>query len=68
MQHEEDFSECIKCRQSFGVTRRKNRCRHCCKIFCADCLNKTVNTGPNNRICKVCENCYMIFDKANKKS
>ncbi|KAI0216904.1 Rab GTPase-binding effector protein 1 [Lamellibrachia satsuma] len=60
-QHEEDVDDCTKCHQAFSYTRRKHHCRHCGKIFCVDCLNKTVNSGPNLRAARVCDVCHTIL-------
>ena len=62
-QHEDDFNECAACKNQFSVARRKNRCKHCCKIFCADCCAKSVLSGPNLRPHKVCESCHTLLDK-----
>ncbi|CAF1314435.1 unnamed protein product, partial [Didymodactylos carnosus] len=47
--NEEDYHECMNCKTPFTVTWRKHHCRHCGKVLCKDCTNKTVYTGPNNR-------------------
>ncbi len=39
----------------------QHHCRHCGKVFCADCLTKTVNSGPNLRPSKVCDVCHTIL-------
>ncbi|CAI9741390.1 GTPase-binding effector 1-like isoform X2 [Octopus vulgaris] len=62
-QHEEDVDECNNCRQAFSVTKRKHHCRHCGKIFCADCNAKNVMSGPNMRSSKVCDVCHTILVK-----
>lgn len=49
------------CKQPFTKTRLKQHCRHCGKIFCADCLSKTVPSGPQRRSAKVCEVCYTLL-------
>lgn len=67
-QNEEDFKECANCNIVFSMTKRKNRCQHCCKIFCAECCNKTVLSGPNNRPHKVCESCHTLLDKTSAPS
>ncbi|RUS84817.1 hypothetical protein EGW08_007432 [Elysia chlorotica] len=54
-QHEDDIDDCSNCKQTFTVTRRKHHCRHCGRIFCADCTTKSVNSGPNFRPAKVCD-------------
>lgn len=62
-QHEDDFNDCAQCRASFSVTKRKHRCKHCCRIFCAECCGKTVMSGPNLRPHKVCDSCHTLLDK-----
>lgn len=62
-QHEDDVEECTNCHQSFSVTKRKHHCRHCGKIFCADCTQKTVPSGPSMRLSKVCDVCHTILVK-----
>lgn len=61
-QHEDDIDECTNCKQAFSVTKRKHHCRHCGRIFCADCTMKTV-TNANNRVSKVCDICHTILVK-----
>ncbi|KAL4223722.1 growth factor [Mactra antiquata] len=60
-QNEEDIDDCHSCKQSFSVTKRKHHCRHCGKIFCSDCITKTVNSGPKMRPAKVCDVCHTIL-------
>lgn len=67
-QHEDDFTECAACKNQFSSAKRKNRCKHCCKIFCADCCAKTVLSGPNLRPHKVCDSCHTLLDKDLKPS
>ncbi|XP_074642216.1 rab GTPase-binding effector protein 1-like [Tubulanus polymorphus] len=62
-QHEEDIDDCNNCKQIFSVTKRKHHCRHCGRIFCADCITKTVPSGPNARGAKVCDVCHTILVK-----
>ncbi|XP_062577001.1 rab GTPase-binding effector protein 1-like isoform X3 [Saccostrea cucullata] len=62
-QHEDDIEECTNCKQAFSVTKRKHHCRHCGKIFCSDCISKTVNSGPSNRPFRVCDICHTILVK-----
>merc|ERR1711899_468145 len=45
-QHEDDVEDCSSCRQQFNMAKRKHHCRHCGRIFCVDCLTKTVTSGP----------------------
>ncbi|XP_068218588.1 rab GTPase-binding effector protein 1-like isoform X3 [Palaemon carinicauda] len=61
-QHEEDQDECNSCKQRFsGMGRRKHHCRHCGKIFCNECVNKTVPSGPNRRLSRVCDVCHTLL-------
>lgn len=60
-QHEDDVDDCSSCRQNFTVGRRKHHCRHCGRVFCADCLTKSVASGPNMRPAKVCEVCHTLL-------
>ncbi|VDI26251.1 Rab GTPase-binding effector protein 1 [Mytilus galloprovincialis] len=60
-QQEEDIDDCNNCKQQFSVTKRKHHCRHCGRIFCSDCVTKTVNSGPNSRPSKVCDICHTIL-------
>ncbi|KAL5016860.1 hypothetical protein ScPMuIL_006449 [Solemya velum] len=62
-EHEEDVEDCNTCKQQFTVTKRKHHCRHCGKIFCADCCSKTVNSGVNMRSSRVCDVCHTILVK-----
>merc|ERR1712051_1179333 len=46
-QHEDDMEDCSSCRQQFNMAKRKHHCRHCGRIFCADCLTLLVqNSAP----------------------
>ncbi|RXG73168.1 Rab GTPase-binding effector protein 1 [Armadillidium vulgare] len=61
-QHEDDIEECNNCKQRFtAVGRRKNHCKHCGKIFCSDCVSKTVPSGPNGRLFRVCDVCHTLL-------
>jgi len=60
-QHEDDILDCTSCHHSFSVTKRKHHCKHCGRIFCADCLTKVVNSGPNQRPNRVCEVCHTLL-------
>jgi DNA repair exonuclease SbcCD ATPase subunit len=48
-QDEIDFNNCANCTNQFSSAKKKQRCKHCCKIFCNDCCAKTVLSGPNLR-------------------
>jgi hypothetical protein len=43
--------ECNSCKHGFHASRakRKSHCRHCGKVFCPDCLTKSVPSGPHGR-------------------
>ncbi|KAK7080238.1 Zinc ion binding [Halocaridina rubra] len=61
-QHEEDQEECNSCKQRFSaVGRRKHHCKHCGKIFCNECVSKTVPSGPNRRLSRVCDVCHTLL-------
>ncbi|XP_055343526.1 rab GTPase-binding effector protein 1-like isoform X2 [Paramacrobiotus metropolitanus] len=67
-QLDEDVDECNACRQPFVLPRKKVRslkihCRHCGKIFCVDCLNREVLSGPHRRPVKVCQVCHTILNR-----
>ncbi|KAK3884811.1 hypothetical protein Pcinc_010939 [Petrolisthes cinctipes] len=61
-QHEEDQEECNSCKQRFSAMgRRKHHCRHCGKIFCNECVNKSVPSGPHRRPSRVCDVCHTLL-------
>ncbi|XP_054289651.1 rab GTPase-binding effector protein 1-like isoform X2 [Macrosteles quadrilineatus] len=62
-EHLEDVDECHGCHTQFANNRQKNHCRHCIRVFCANCLSHTVMSGPNNRPSKVCNVCHTVLDK-----
>ena len=67
----------IFCTEWFSLMKHSNRisvywylsllfqhhCRHCGKIFCSDCISKTVISGPNSRQFRVCDICHTILVK-----
>jgi len=59
-QHEEDVSECNSCRNSLHK-KKKDNCRHCGRIFCQDCLQKKVSSGPSGRQAPVCDVCHTLL-------
>lgn len=63
-QHEDDVDDCPTCQMSFTNPRQKINCRHCGRIFCPNCLSKTVNSGPNMRPSKVCDVCHTLLVKS----
>uniref|UniRef100_A0A1B6M965 FYVE-type domain-containing protein n=1 Tax=Graphocephala atropunctata TaxID=36148 RepID=A0A1B6M965_9HEMI len=62
-EHLEDVDECHGCRSPFTTNRQKNHCRHCIRVFCANCLSHTVMSGPNHRPSKVCDVCHTLLDR-----
>lgn len=60
-QHEDDVDECNNCKQRFSSLRRKHHCRHCGRVFCSECVNKTVPGGPSARPCRVCDVCHTLL-------
>jgi len=62
-EHLEDVDECHGCHTQFTNNRQKNHCRHCIRVFCANCLSHTVLSGPNNRPSKVCDVCHTLLDR-----
>uniref|UniRef100_A0A1B6D8T1 FYVE-type domain-containing protein n=3 Tax=Clastoptera arizonana TaxID=38151 RepID=A0A1B6D8T1_9HEMI len=63
-EHDEDVDECPGCRATFStVTRRKQHCRHCGRVFCTACLSHVVPSGPNQRSSKVCDVCHTLLNR-----
>ncbi|XP_070571875.1 rab GTPase-binding effector protein 1-like [Ptychodera flava] len=63
-QHEDDIDECQNCKSHFtGAKKKKNHCKHCGKLFCVDCLSKTVESGPRRRKMPVCDVCHTLLVK-----
>lgn len=60
-QHEDDIDKCQNCKSSLSVNRRKHHCRHCGRIFCSDCVTKSVESGPRRRPAKVCDVCHTLL-------
>ncbi|CDW53278.1 FYVE zinc finger family protein [Trichuris trichiura] len=60
-EEEEDVLVCRGCKQVFNRQRRKIHCRHCGRIFCEACLNKSVPSGSHSRPAKVCEVCHTLL-------
>ncbi|XP_050311361.1 rab GTPase-binding effector protein 1 [Anthonomus grandis grandis] len=63
-QHDEDVDACTKCHSQFPHAKKKIHCRHCGQIFCANCLTKIVESGPNRRPSKVCDVCHTLLNKS----
>jgi len=62
-QHEDDVKDCQGCKTLFagGSRRNKHHCRHCGRVFCAECLQKSVASGPNGRPARVCDVCHTLL-------
>ncbi|VDD85122.1 unnamed protein product [Enterobius vermicularis] len=60
-QFDEDVHACNECSQSFTKNRSKLHCLHCGKIFCSECLNCTVQSGPHGRAARVCQVCHTLL-------
>ncbi|XP_063225458.1 rab GTPase-binding effector protein 1 isoform X2 [Bacillus rossius redtenbacheri] len=60
-QHDDDIEDCQNCRTPFTVSRRKQHCRHCGRIFCGNCLSHSVQSGPNQRPSRVCDVCHTLL-------
>merc|ERR1719341_471395 len=60
-QHEEDVDDCNSCKASFSVTKRRHHCRHCGRLFCAECVSKQVPSGPQGRSSRVCDVCHTLL-------
>ncbi|CAN7940349.1 unnamed protein product [Ixodes hexagonus] len=61
-QHEDDVGECNTCKRGLHARKEKHHCSHCGKIFCVDCLGKTVRSGPKMRSFPVCNVCHTLLD------
>ncbi|XP_043245707.1 rab GTPase-binding effector protein 2-like isoform X1 [Amphibalanus amphitrite] len=62
-QHEDDVDACSRCHVGFSLSKRKHHCRHCGKIYCADCVNRTVPSGPSGTMARVCEVCHTLLNR-----
>ncbi|XP_055846288.1 rab GTPase-binding effector protein 1 isoform X1 [Episyrphus balteatus] len=60
-QDDEDIDNCPNCNTFFTVTVRKQHCRHCGVIYCDKCLNKSVPSGPRQKLARVCELCHTLL-------
>ncbi|KPM09812.1 rab GTPase-binding effector protein 1-like protein [Sarcoptes scabiei] len=61
-QHEDDVTECNGCKKCFHSRKEKINCMHCGRIFCSDCCSKSIQSGPNKRLFKVCQVCHTLLD------
>ena len=48
---------------SVPVFVRQHHCRHCGKIYCSDCVNRTVPSGPSGTMARVCEVCHTLLNR-----
>lgn len=39
----------------------QQNCRHCGTIYCEKCLTKTVASGRNNKLARVCDVCHTLL-------
>ncbi|MFH4983812.1 hypothetical protein AB6A40_010521 [Gnathostoma spinigerum] len=62
-QFEEDVNSCNQCKNPFNKNKSKIHCMHCGKIFCSQCLQLTVPSGPHGRLAKVCEVCHTLLSR-----
>ncbi|CAL1595417.1 unnamed protein product [Knipowitschia caucasica] len=58
-----DVTMCMKCKENFNaLTRRRHHCRACGYVVCWKCSdNKVALQYDNNKINKVCQDCYRIL-------
>ncbi|CAJ0597908.1 unnamed protein product [Cylicocyclus nassatus] len=65
-QWEDDVENCSGCGASVIKLKPRPRCLHCCKIFCASCVQQTVPSGPNRRPANVCHVCHTLLNRDSK--
>ncbi|CAK9295990.1 unnamed protein product [Gordionus sp. m RMFG-2023] len=61
---------CNECNTKFGITMRKHHCRHCGRILCTKCSDKTMPISKYNltKPVRVCSVCYdVLTSKINSK-
>ncbi|CAG2113191.1 unnamed protein product [Medioppia subpectinata] len=61
-QHEDDIVECNSCKKAFHSKKEKSHCCHCGRVFCSECNNKVIYSGPKGRPFKVCGVCHTLLD------
>ncbi|CAG2169885.1 unnamed protein product [Oppiella nova] len=61
-QHEDDIVECNSCKKAFHSKKEKSHCCHCGRVFCHECNNKVIYSGPKSRPFKVCGVCHTLLD------
>jgi len=60
-QPDSDAPHCTKCHGGFTLIKRRHHCRHCGKVFCANCTKnetKIPNLGFTDEPVKVCDECF----------
>ena len=59
--YEEDTLQCRTCQLQFNMTRRKHRCRHCCRLYCHECSQWTAE-NQQHKESRVCQACFILLD------
>ncbi|CAB3401408.1 unnamed protein product [Caenorhabditis bovis] len=65
-QWDEDVEKCTGCETSVVKLKPRPHCMHCGKIFCTNCLNQVVKSGPNQRPANVCHVCHTLLNPDSK--
>lgn len=62
-QYPDDIKECKSCQKVLKANKDKQNCHHCGKIFCEQCLSKSVMGSKTSKWHPVCDSCYVILNK-----